>query len=324
MSFGFRIVALAAFFVLLLVVFGAVAPPLRDHAAPSADPPLRRDEPHAPASAEPAGRTIAQPANVTLPPLPPVGTPLAQNFGDLLARSQRGDADAATRLYRKLARCLTAEAAIRESALLAEDALAEPTDETSTEAQRNRLDLAQRKNEAATRLKSLCAGVTDAMLGHLASATLQAARLGDAAARDCYVHRGPLANPADMIDRPESLGVYRTEIPALIEKALEQGDWKMVDMLAYAYQPGNVSVLGGAVGHDRLQHYRYLKLFRLGADAAATPGLDRRLDEAANTLAPEQRAEADAWAQSMFERHFSGVSTEAAPPYWNACTLPEL
>lgn len=218
---------------------------------------------------------------------------------------------------------MTAEAVIQVNTRFAERVLSAPTGEVDDEAQKEILDRAQRKMDDAARLKTLCSGVTEDMLGHLASVTLRAAQLGDAAARDCYVHRGPLANPKGVIDSPESLGRYRAEAPALIGKALENGDWKMVDMLVYAHWPGTTSLLSGLVGHDLLQYYRYLKLFRLGADADSASRLDRQLDDAASSLAPEQKAEADAWAQSMFERHFSGSSTEATPPNWDACGLPE-
>lgn len=257
------------------------------------------------------------------PALPPPYAPLVQNFGDLLARSNRGEAAAATRLYRDLTRCTTAEAVIQVAARVAERVLSTTPERGLDEAQKDRLDRAQREMDVASRLQTLCTGVTDDMLGHLASVTLRAAQLGSSEARDCYVHRGPLANPKDLIDSPESLRLYRAEAPGLIEEALEDGDWKMVDMLAYAHWPGTKSLLAGLVGHDLGQYYQYLKLFRLGADAQSASRLDRQLDDAASSLDPERKAGADTWAQAMFERHFSGFSTEAAPPNWDACAISE-
>lgn len=315
---------------LLVLAFGVAH--LGGLIAPEAD--ARRDA-TLPAAAATHGDGAARPAKSAQPPssrtaavsgstaLPAPATPLAESFTDLLARTNRGDAAAASRLYRDLSHCMTAAAVIQADTRLADDVLARPAPGTSAEQQQSMLDFAQAKMETAARLKTLCDGVTDDMRRQLAPVALQAAQLGDAAARDCYVHRGPMVNPQGMIDSPESLDQYRAQAPGLIDAAIAQGDWKMVDMLAYAYGPGSVTMLAGIVGHDPVQRYRYLKLFQLGADSSAEPRLERQLAEAASALGADQVAAADAWAQTTFEQHFSGSSTEATPPHWNACAVPD-
>jgi len=277
--------------------------------------------PDAPKAATPPART-AEPAAAPKA-LPPADMPLKDSYAELQAAMNRGDAAATSRLYRDLSRCNRADAVIRASTRFADDVLSRKPDPDALDSQERQLDQATRRMENAERLKKLCADVSDEMLRSVAAVTLRAAQLGDTAARTCYVHRGPFMNPQDMIDRPESIGTYRTQAPALIEQALQQGDWKVVDMLQYAYSPRSVSMLSGLVGHDDVQHYRYLKLFRLGADAAAAKRLDKELADAAAALTPAQRAEGDTWAKTTFERDFRGVSSESAPTRWDACAIPE-
>jgi len=82
-------------------------------------------------------------------------------------------------------------------------------------------------------------------------------------------------------------------------------------------------LLAGLVGADPVQHYRYLKLYRLGAEPFRATSLDRQLAAAAANLTPAQTADADAWAQSTYEKNFKGPSTAAAPPGWDPCAFAE-
>lgn len=276
-------------------------------------------EPRAPDAPDaPPRRADPAPASAALPP---ADMPLKQSYAELLAGMNRGDAAATSRLYLDLNRCARAKAVIRASARFADDVLSQRPDVGSS--QETQLDQAERRMRNAERLKQLCADVDESMLRSIAAVTLRAAQLGDAGARTCYVHRGPFMNPQEMIEHPESISVYRSQAPALVEEALRQGDWKMVDMLQYAYSPRSGTMLAGLVGHDDAQYYRYLKLFRLGADAGAIKRIDKELTDAASVLTPEQIAQADGWAKTTFERDFRGISNEAAPQRWDACAVPE-
>jgi hypothetical protein len=281
-------------------------------AAKAADAPL-------PPRAGSAGTALA---DKSPKPLPVSGTPLKQTFQELKARADTGDATAASRLYHDLITCFGAGAMMKNNALAAEDILDEQNGTDTAEVQRAQLDNAQRFLKGSATLSALCDGVGADMLNTLPAISLQAAQLGDANARDCYVHRGPFAAPRSVVGDPSSVDTYREQAPALIDSAIAAGDWKMVDMLQYAYGPSGVNLIAGLVGPDPFQHYRYLKLFRLGADGFRISNLDKQLAYAAKQLDARQLADADAWAETTRQSYFKGSSTSAAPESWNACGVP--
>ncbi|HEX7916422.1 hypothetical protein [Rudaea sp.] len=258
----------------------------------------------------------------TLKPLPPPGTPLKTTFADLQTRANAGDGAAATRLYRDLATCAYSRSWIRSESMAAKDILDQKTDGQPIQAQQSQLDRAQFFLDRTARWKALCVDVGQNTLDTLSSAALQAAQLGDANARDCYVHRGPGITQSGLINSPESINTYREQVPALIDSAIADGDWKMVDMLQHAYSPSGNNLIAGLLGPDPVQHYRYLKLFRLGANGYMIQKLDKDLAYAGEQISTEQRMQADAWALTTQQAYFHGNSTEAAPSGWDACVLP--
>lgn len=255
--------------------------------------------------------------------LPPPDTPLADIWDDLDARAAAGDADAASRQYRDLMRCDYASYWIPRESDNAASILAHDSQELNEDV----LDFAQRQLDHVAKLHALCDGLEPSTFNQITPVMLRAAKLGDPAARDCYVHRGPYADPASMLKNPRYLSQYTRDAPPLIDAALAEGDWKMVDMLQHAYAARGGSLISGLVESDPVQHYRYLKLFSLGShrqNDEEHPSVDeQRLAEAAKALAPHQIAQADGWAQREFDQHFRGSSTEAAPHGWNACTIPD-
>ena len=102
------------------------------------------------------------------------------------------------------------------------------------------------------------------MLGALVESMAQAAKLGDEEARACYLGSGPLNDMRSLVRHPEALRSYRDNAKGMIEAGVRSGDWRVVDLLQRAYEPGAQSLLAGLVGADPVQHYRYLKLYRLG------------------------------------------------------------
>lgn len=257
-----------------------------------------------------------------LAPLPPSGTPLAQIFDELKARSAAGDAKAASRLYRDLMRCKYSPQWTATDRTMAARTLAQKPDDTSD----RMLAHAQNRLDQADHLATLCAGLDPALFNQSTPIALHAAQLGDPAARECYVHRGPALDSTSLLDNPQYLTNYTQEAPGLIDAALDDGDWRMVAMLKYAYHSHGGSMISGLVGFDPVEHYRYLKLFRLGADKQNSPdytqSIDTRLELAAQALSPEQKASADTWAQHEFTQNFHGSSTAAAPRRWNTCSIP--
>jgi len=183
------------------------------------------------------------------------------------------------------------------------------------------LDTMEQRQQAVRGDQALCDGVGEEMLDTLVANIAQAAQLGDQQARACYLGRGPLYDARSLLDHPESLRSYRRDATRMIEAGLSAGDWRVVDLLRQSYEPGTQSLLAATVGADPVQHYRYLKLYRLGAEPHRAAALDRQLAAAAANLTPGQLDDGDEWAQTVLRSNFKGDSTSATPPGWDACAF---
>lgn len=259
-------------------------------------------------------------------PLPAADVPLKDTFADLQARAAAGDAAAATRLARDLGRCRRLRSMLWKTAGTAGDLVGKKTDGMSDAQLRTYqilLDSMAQRQQDVQKTKDLCAGVDDDMLAALVPSLAQAAQLGDVDARACYLSRGPTLDARTLLDRPDLLQNYRGAASSMIEAGLAAGDWRVVDLLTRAYEPGAQDLLAGLVGADPVQHYRYLKLYRLGAEPFRIAALDRQLAAAAASLAPAQTADADAWAQATYTANFKGPSTAVAPQGWNPCSFAD-
>lgn len=259
-------------------------------------------------------------------PLPAVDVPLKETYADLQARAAAGDAAAATRLSRDLGRCSRLRSMLWKTGSTAGDLVGRKTD-GMTDAQLRTyqilLDSMAQHQQELQKTKDLCAGVDDDMLAALVPSIAQAAQLGDVDARACYLSRGPTLDARTLLDRPELLQNYRGAAASMIDAGLAAGDWRVVDLLASAYEPGAQGLLAGLVGADPVQHFRYLKLYRLGAEPFRAAALDRQLAAAAANLTPAQTSDADAWAQATYAATFKGPSTAAAPQGWNPCAFAD-
>lgn len=256
--------------------------------------------------------------------LPNAGTPLRQSYAELQARAAAGDAAAASRLFRDLDHCSRQNAAQWRNAAAMNDLAGKSTENLRPEQLRTQqmlLEAMELRQQSARAVQDLCAGVDEAMLGTLVANMAQAARLGDKDARACYLDRGPLYDARSLLARPQSLQTYKQQAQNMIQAGLASGDWRVVDLLRQAYEPGAQNLLAGLVGADPVQHYRYLKLYRLGAEAHRAAGLDRELAAAASGLTPAQLSEAEQWAQAMRSDRFTDDSTRATPPGWDACAF---
>jgi len=254
--------------------------------------------------------------------LPAPGAPLKDHFAQLQARANAGDAGAATRLVRDLDRCARLRSTQWRNAGATEDLTRRSTEGMSAAQLRTYqalLEAMELRQQAQRQDQATCAGVDEAMLASLVPNIAQAARLGDEQARACYLERGPLYDARSLIRHPDGLRAYRGTAAALVEAGLAAGDWRVVDLLQQAYEPGSKSLLAGLLGADPLQHYRYLKLYRLGAEAHRADQLDRQLAAVAAGLSPAQLAQGDAWAQNTLDAGFKGRSTDGTPPGWEAC-----
>ena len=278
----------------------------------------------APAKSPPAAKPPQRVAAVGAP-LPLPGTPLKDMFYDLQARANAGDAGAASRLFRDLNRCSRLHGSAWKDVRAAEELTNTKTDGLSPAQLRTYqalLDAMEIRQRASTALQTQCAGVSEKMLDTLVPNIRQAAQLGDVDARACYLSSGPMYDARSLLDHPESLNEYRSAASSMIDSGLAAGDWRVVDLLRNAYEPGAQGLLAGVVGADAYLHYRYLKLYRLGAESHRSARLDDQLASAAADLTPAQVADADQWAQTTLQQKFgSEPSTAATPDGWDACAF---
>lgn len=256
--------------------------------------------------------------------LPAPGVPLKDTFIELQARANAGDAVAATRLFRDLDRCNRLRGSEWRNKGVTGDLASKKTAGMSPEQLRTYqilFDTMKVRQQSVHENQALCAGASDEMLDTLVPNLAQAARLGDEDARACYLGRGPLYDARSLLAHPESLQAYRNNTSAMMEAGLAAGDWRVVDLLQQAYEPGAQSLLAGLVGADPVQHYRYLRLYRLGAEHHRIARLDQQLAAAAANLTPVQLADANEWAQTTLRGNFKGDSTSATPQGWEACAF---
>ena len=251
---------------------------------------------------------------------------MVDDFDDLKVKADAGDSKAASQLYLKV---LTCNRSARTQwndmnnyvQLKAATASSTETDELER-AETETRQYVDRINGTA----QLCDGATDNILQSLPEITLQAATLGDSDARACYIHRGPLVDPVAAINHPELFADYRSNAENLIDEGLNSGDWKVVDMLMYAYSARGNQILSGITGFDPVTAYRYKKLWDLGLhDDSQLAAHQLSLVSAREGLSDREVTLADEWAKTEFENNFgsAGDSAAAVPPVWDACMIPK-
>jgi hypothetical protein len=269
-----------------------------------------------------AKKTGPIPILSTPAPLPPPNAPLAQVYTDLKARADAGDAPAASRLYRDIARCLHTRDVLNNQSRTAGWMLEDDTSKFNADQlarRERRLGTIEDELAEARANSSLCEGATPAQL-QLAPVALRAAQLGDAQAADCYVGAGLMAS-GGLLDHPEWLQDYKDNALPLANAAVEQGDWAMVSQLQRAYAQSNgAGLLGQVTGADPSQAYAYLKLRSLGAvTSQGNSYLSRQLADAAQNLPADAVAQGDTWAQSTYQQYFGANPQINTPRGFNPC-----
>lgn len=276
----------------------------------------------APAVAKVSKKTAPIRMLSTAAPLPPPNAPLAQVYADLKTRADAGDAQAASRLYRDVGRCLHARDVLANQSRAAGWMLEDDTSKLDADQlarRERRLGTIEDELAKARANSGLCEGATPAQL-QLAPVALRAAQLGDAQAADCYVGAGLTAG-GGLLDHPEWLQDYKANALSLANAAVEQGDWAMVNQLQRAYAQSNgAGLLAQVTGGDPSQAYAYLKLRSLGA---VTPQgnsfLSRQLADAAQNLPADAVTQGDTWAQSTYQQYFGANPQINTPRGFNPC-----
>jgi hypothetical protein len=256
-----------------------------------------------------------RPAGLKSEASPPPGTPLAQIYDILKRRADAGDAAAATRLFHEVHRCNVVQ---QDSRMLAEAMRLATTNEnpgnTSIGIVRGSqvdVKLVRAVSAFVQANSARCEGVTVEHLASITPLTLRVAQLGDLEALDCYVG-SRFDRMEGLLTHPEWVEQYRTQVPALVESALQRGDWFVVELLRQAYSGTSESEpLSQLFGSDPAMAYRLLRLERLGATGNFADELEVSLAAAARELTPGQVANADAWAGDFHSRYFTTASNDA-------------
>lgn len=288
----------------------------------SSTPADRQAEADADTAGAKARRAVVKNATA---PLPPADVPLKDIFVELQARANAGEKAAAMRLYRELNHCIRLRGIDREYSRMTDDTLGQNPGEMDSGQLDNyqaQLEAIENNRHVLGKMQENCTSVSDAMYASLVPNLQRAAELGDADARACYLSRGPLFDMRNSAAHPEWFDAYRDHARTLIDAGIAAGDWKVVDILRGAYEPGSTSPLAGLLGSDPYQYYRYLKLYRTGAGQGGGAALDRQLADAAADLTPAQLGDADAWASQTFSKSFQGRSSDSADGQSDACLFP--
>jgi len=247
-------------------------------------------------------------------PQPSPGTPLASLYDELKRRADAGDAEAATRLFHEVHRCVAVR---QQRRLLAEfhSVIADNPDVSSIGLMHDGQPQVMMLREMADYIRAndgRCAGASDAQLASFTPLLLQAAQLGDLKALDCYVGTD-FERMDGLLDHPEWIDQYRAQAPQLVESALQRGDWVIVELLHHAYSGAfDTSARGQLFGLDPAMDYRLLRLEQLGATGEFTDKLAPLVAAAAKDLSPAQAAAADAWANDYHSRYFNTASNEVS------------
>jgi len=246
-------------------------------------------------------------------PLPPAGAPLAQIYNELEKRAAAGDGDAASRLYQDVRRCAARRNYQNSLTMLLPSLHAKGMNANQLKNQEHLAQDLQRKLDFVKETQSECEGVSNDQLDSVVPTALQAAQLGDQQALTCYLDSSYVAMP-DLISHPDWLGDFKQNALQLADAAIQQGNWKAVEVLQRAYLGIFATPLSQTTGADPVTRYRYLLLERLGAHGDFASRLTRNIDDAAADLTPSQLSDADAWAHDTFAQYFqdSGPSNIAS------------
>lgn len=272
----------------------------------------------APAAGAATGAPAASSAAQRLPrldlPMPPPGAPLASSFDALHQRAKAGDAQAATRLTRELARCITTNRINGTASVLTRmstEVLAdkEKFDKLDSRQQQQAIEHAeqvQRGLKTAKENAALCEG-TDVYVesGAIYEASLMAADLGDHAAALCYA-RGLYGHPKDWASTT-AVQRYRENAQRLMAEGIQRGDWRMAKLMAEAYssQGGRVGLFRYLNMYDPAQALRYDHLLLLAASDDEKETYQRMIAAWMEQMPNADLAAASAWADRTFKKHFA-------------------
>jgi hypothetical protein len=148
-----------------------------------------------------------------------------------------------------------------------------------------------------------CPADTDAANRSFSMSLVNAARAGIADAQVCYLKwAGPLSAPGD-------IARYKSEASLYIKKGLENGDWRVVRLLATSPEGVEGNDAGIMANLDIIGKwftaFRANRLLELGASGPYKAALHKKAQDAASHLSEAQIVNGNAWAKQEFRKYFA-------------------
>ena len=239
-----------------------------------------------------------------------VREPLAPRLDSYSIAAKHGDLAAASKLFKEANECLAMQRVDDRASALQHDkhsVLNDPNGQRGEAAQAlDKLESAQQRADAS---RTMCAGTENKINNeNIYDIALTAAKLGDAAATACFI-ASPW--PVETRDVDASKAVqYREEAGTLESRAIEKGDWRIVQAMAIAMS-GNGH--GGYALYIQKQDFaaqlRYNKLLRLGAatNSDEAKSLDLSIEALSARISTADVVKADEWAHEMYTRYYSNT-----------------
>jgi hypothetical protein len=290
----------AGYFLHLGVTAGHIAPPSSTEIAASA----KQSAPPA-ESASIAHKQATHRVVVSSAPLPPPGTPLKDIYDELAARARSGDRAASVRLFHDTLRCRYADS-LRQRysfALPARKRWAQSHKRNSSNEMESPPGPDEDEMTWLEHTEPMCAGADQESSRSSPGWMLLAAQQGDDEAIDCYLDQD-FINVNDALQHLQWLTDFQRDAPELASRAVTNGDWKAVSMLAVAYAGiGSSKWLSQTITPDAQQAYRYAYLLQLGG-STVQKNLLKTIEQ---QLTAEQIATARAWSNDVFTTRFHGT-----------------
>ena len=261
-------------------------------------------------SAAPRAQRIAAAAAPVVPePLPPLGTPLASNYEQLATRALAGDSKAACRLALDLDECASLPATIAQREALEDmliDGKVRTFGERTPEQMREQTEKqAARALDGEERIAALCEGVLPTQVDRMQDFLVIAAMAGEKAAVERLLMPywpGPSERQLAQIQRMVEVA------PRVVERELERGNVSVLRQAAHGHaQRGHFLVT--PFEHSPVRAYMLNRVHEL---ISGKPEPGHRWVRIRESLAPAERAAADAEALALYERSFRGA--QSLPP----------
>jgi hypothetical protein len=241
-----------------------------------------------------------------------VNQPLAASFDKYSLAAERGDSEAASRLFRESKECLIVEQIdTRLSALISDKHSSLNYLDSRDSVAKRSTDLNKTAGAAAEAdaSRAMCAGLEGRLDNEkMYGIALRAAELGDTEATACFIS-APWTVEAAAVDIAKAKE-YGAEAKVIGDQALAAGDWRVVRALANAAAGSSAVGYAPYIHHlDHAAQLRYTELLRLGAAPGSSDAnnLDLAINILSSEMTPAEVSAAEQWARKMYSGKYSTI-----------------